>query len=223
MKIEYLDVSLTHLDFLGQYVAGRTVLDVGCVEHVVSNEASERWLHRRLVERAKSVLGIDVLESEVEELRKRGYNIICADAMTASLGKTFDVIVAGEVIEHVVNPGALLTNLRRHLNENGRLVLTTPNAFFFLNALMALFPWQKRRWHPDHVAWYEPYVLSTMLRKTGYDPDICYYFNRSRKLRKLLRVLHLRCFGFLSISIMVIARRAPSMGDVVDGAAPRAD
>ncbi len=223
MKIAYLDVSVPLLDFLGDYVAGKTVLDVGCVEHVASNEAADRWLHRRLVERAKSVLGIDIVESEVEKLQKRGYSIICADAMTASLGKTFDVIVAGEIIEHVVNPGALLTNMRRHLNENGRLVLTTPNAFYFLNALMALFPWQKRRWHPDHVAWYEPYVLSAMLRKTGYDPDICYYFNRSRKLRKLLSVLHLQCFGFLSISIMVIARRAPSTDDAIEGAIPRAD
>ncbi|MGA2156893.1 MAG: methyltransferase domain-containing protein [Bryobacteraceae bacterium] len=223
MKIAHLDVNLTHLDFLGRYVAGKTVLDVGCVEHEASSEASEFWLHRRLVESAKSVLGIDVVEKEVEELRRRGYNIICADAMTASLGQTFDVIVVGEVIEHVVNPGALLTNMRRHLNEDGKLILTTPHTFYFLNVLTALFSWQKRWWHPDHVAWYEPYVLSSMLRKTGYIPEVCYYFTRSRKLRRLLGVLHLPCFGFLAMSIMVIARRAPSVDDTMESPVPRAN
>jgi 2-polyprenyl-3-methyl-5-hydroxy-6-metoxy-1,4-benzoquinol methylase len=206
-KIAYLDVNFTHLDFLGHYVAGKTVLDVGCVQHEASSEASEFWLHRRLAESAKSVLGIDVVEEEIEELRRRGYNIIYADAMTASLQQTFDVIVAGEVIEHVVNPGALLTNMRRHLNEDGTLVLTTPYPFFFHNVLTAIFSRQKLCWNSDHVAWYEPYVLGTMLRKTGYALDICYYFTRSRKLRRLLSVLHLPCFGFLATSIMVIARR----------------
>jgi len=222
MKIAYLDVNLTHLDFLGHYVAGKTVLDVGCVEHAASSEESERCLHRRLVESAKSVLGIYIVEKEVEELRRRGYKIICADAMTESLGQTFDVIVVGEVIEHVVNPGALLTNMRRHLNEDGRLVLTTPHTFYFLNVLAAFCSWQKRFWHPDHVAWYEPYVLSSMLRKTVYDPEVCYYFNRSRKLRKLLGVLHLPCPKFLAISIMVIARRAAPVDDVPESAVTRA-
>src|ERR1700733_14291168 len=167
MKTAYLDVGITHLDFLSQYVAGKTVLDVGCVEHEASAESSEFWVHRRLVKTGKSVLGIDVLEKDVKESRGGGYKIICADAMNDWLGQTFDVIVVGEVIEHVVNPGALLVNMRRHLNEGGKIILTTPHTFYFLNALVALFSWQKRWWHPDHVAWYEPFVLSGMLRKTG--------------------------------------------------------
>jgi 2-polyprenyl-3-methyl-5-hydroxy-6-metoxy-1,4-benzoquinol methylase len=93
---------ISHLDFLREYVKGKTVLDVGCVEH----EASEFWVHRRLTESARSVLRIDVLEKDVEELQRRGYNIICADAMNDWLAQTFDAIVVGEVIEHVVNPGA---------------------------------------------------------------------------------------------------------------------
>jgi len=215
MKIANLGFHVTILDFLGQYVAGKTVLDVGCVQHDASNQASEWWIHRRLAESAKSVLGIDIVEKEIEELRKSGYNIICADAMTASLGQTFDVIFAGDVIEHVVNPGALLTNMRRHLNEGGRLVLTTPHAFYFPNVLTVLFSWQERLFHPDHVACYEPYALRSLLRKTGYDVDQCYYFNRSRKLRWLLGALHLPCPALLAISILVIARRAQSADDLI--------
>lgn len=216
MTTTYLDVKITHLDFLREYVKGKTVLDVGCVEHEASAETSEFWVHRKLVESAKSVLGIDVLEKDVEELKQRGYNIICADAMNDWLAQTFDVIVVGEVIEHVVNPGALLTNMRRHLDEDGKLILTTPHTFYFLNVLTAWFSWQKKWWHPDHVAWYEPFVIAGMLRKTGYAVDTCYYFTRSRKLKKLLGLLHLPCFPFLAMSFMVIASRAVLPGDPID-------
>jgi hypothetical protein len=62
-----------------------------------------------------------------------------------------------------------------------------------------------------------------MLRKTGYIPEVCYYITRSRKLRRLLGVLRLPCFGFLAMSIMVIARRAPSMDGTMESPVPRAN
>lgn len=138
--------------------------------------------------------------------------MMCADGMTVSLAQTFDVVVLGETIEHVVNPGALLANMRRHLNKDGRLVLTTPHPFFFMNTLVPLFSWQQRLWHPDHVAWYCPCTIEGMLRKTGYSIDECYYFTRSRKLRRLLRTLHIPVFGVLAMAFLVIAKPVPLEG-----------
>jgi 2-polyprenyl-3-methyl-5-hydroxy-6-metoxy-1,4-benzoquinol methylase len=210
MKSSYLDPAFSVQEFLSGYVKDKTVLDLGCVEHTASAEASDFWLHAHLVRTAKSVLGVDILEKDVQELRERGYNIVCADATADSLNQTFDVIVAGELIEHVLNPGGLLTNMLRHLNEDGRLIITTPHPFYLLNSLVPMFSKQSSFWHPDHVAWYEPYVLGGMLRKTGYELEACYYFTRSRKLRKLLRTIHLPCYGFMSQSFVVIAKRAPA-------------
>ena len=126
-------------------VKDKSVLDVGCVAHSASEEASEFWVHGHLVRHAKSVLGIDILPEDVEELQRHGYNMVCADAMSDDLGQKFDVIVAGEVIEHVVNPGQLLTNMRRHLKEDGVLVLTTPHAFDVWNLLISIFS-PERTW-----------------------------------------------------------------------------
>jgi 2-polyprenyl-3-methyl-5-hydroxy-6-metoxy-1,4-benzoquinol methylase len=195
-------------EYLSEFVKGENVLDLGCVEHSASSEESEFWLHRHLVRSAKSVLGLDIVEGDVEALRKRGYNIICADATTVSLDKTFDVVVAGELIEHVINPGGLLTNMRRHLNENGRLIITTPHTFYLINSLIGFFSAGPKYWHPDHVAWYCPYVLKSMLHKTGYEMEACYYFNRSRKLAKVLRALHAPCARFMAQSIVVVAKPA---------------
>ena len=40
----------------------------------------------------------------------------------------YNTIIAGEIIEHIENPSLFLKNCHRYLKENGRLILSTPNA-----------------------------------------------------------------------------------------------
>ena len=49
-------------------IAGKDVLDVGCVQHVASRADSDEWLHGKLYFRAKSVLGLDYADGEVKNL-----------------------------------------------------------------------------------------------------------------------------------------------------------
>src|SRR6516162_2765037 len=196
-------------DFLSQYVKGKSVLDVGCVDHSSAVEQEEHWLHKHLALNAGSILGLDILESEVRVLQERGYAVICGDANTISFNETFDVVVAGEIIEHVENPGTFLSNMARHLNGQGRLVMTTPHPFFFLHFLESIFSSADRRWNPQHVAWYCPFTLENLLRRSGLEVEYCYYFTRSPKLRSILQLLHLPCYGFLASSVLLIARKHP--------------
>jgi SAM-dependent methyltransferase len=212
MNIKHLDTRITVTDFLCSLVKDKSVLDVGCVAHTATEEASEFWVHRHLVRHAKSVLGTDILREDVEQLQSRGYNIVCADAMSDSLDRKFDVIVLGEIIEHLVNPGGLLTNMRRHLAEDGIVVLTTPHPFFLFNLLHSMFSPKRTLWHPDHVAWYCPFTLRGMLHKTGFDMEVCYYATRSRKLRRLLSLLRIPCFGWMAMTIIAVARPSASGG-----------
>ncbi|HEY4365569.1 MAG TPA: class I SAM-dependent methyltransferase [Bryobacteraceae bacterium] len=211
-NMKHLSPRIRVQDFLSDFVKGKSVLDVGCVEDGALAENADTWLHKNLAKTAGSLVGIDILESDVEILRKKGYNMVCGDAMTASLGQTFDVIVLGEIIEHVVDPGALLRNMRRHLNKDGILVLTTPHPFFFFNVLITMFSKEKRFFHPDHTALFCPWTITGMLRKTGYTLEECYYFTRSRKLRSLLSILHLPVYGVIAMSMMAIAKPTASEG-----------
>ena len=65
--------------------------------------------------------------------RERGFDVRAGDAQALDLGRTFDVVWAGELIEHLSCAGAFLDGARRHLEPGGRLVLTTPNAFAVSN------------------------------------------------------------------------------------------
>jgi len=196
-------------NFLAKYVEGKTVLDVGCVDHYASVEQKNHWLHKHLARTARSILGLDILESDAAELRRRGYEVVCGDAITVSLNQTFDVVVAGEIIEHIGDPAAFVSNMARHLNEDGRLVITTPHAFFFLHFLESIFSSPERRWNPEHVSWYCPFTLQNLLTRNNLEVESCYYFTRSRKLHRLMKLAHLPCYGVIASSVLTIARKRP--------------
>ncbi len=138
------------VDYLAELAAGRRVLDVGMVEHSMEIAQQAGWLHGRLAAAASYCLGIDILEGPIEALRSEGYNVKVCDITKDKLEDTFEVIVAGEVIEHLDEPAALFRAAARLLTPDGRLVVTTPNPFAIHRA------WQGLRGQfkdsVDHVA-----------------------------------------------------------------------
>lgn len=122
---------------------GRKVLDVGCVNHTLEATLGEDWKHAKIKTSARELVGLDYEVEIVRELNKRGWNIVAGDAQDFDLTKTypsgFDVIVASDMIEHLVNPGAFLKCARKHLAPGGELIITTPHAYgfaFFLEVLL---------------------------------------------------------------------------------------
>lgn len=153
------------LPYLTAQVAGRRVLDVGVVEHRAESRASEQWLHRHLVDAARSCRGVDILADDVAALRAEGFDVVCHDLTESPLDDTFDVIVVGEVIEHLGNPEALLANCRRMLLPGGRLILTTPNPYMLHRAVRGLR--SADRESADHVALFGPTHLLALGQRTG--------------------------------------------------------
>ena len=194
------------LTYLREVVRGKDVLDVGCVDHSAGTETNDRWMHKHLAQTAGSILGLDILEEDCAELRRRGYNMVAGDACTVSIGKDFDCIVAGEIIEHVENPGLMIRNLARHLRPGGKLIITTPNNFFGLHMIESLLCNPRDRWNAQHVAWYDPFTLTNMVERSGLRVESCLYFTRSRKLLKAVTA-GVPCWGWLASSIAIVATR----------------
>jgi SAM-dependent methyltransferase len=151
------------IDFIVPAVKGKRVLDLGCVQHVLSNVDKKSWLHAHIRKHASSVLGVDLLEAEVEALRQMGYDMIAADVETMQLGNVYDVVVAGDIIEHLANPGALLARVHEHLEPDGTFIITTPNPVTFLRFIRMLLLGSVGG-NEEHTCWF---TRRTMRRLAG--------------------------------------------------------
>jgi 2-polyprenyl-3-methyl-5-hydroxy-6-metoxy-1,4-benzoquinol methylase len=106
---------------LSRVPAGARVLDVGC---------GEAHFTEALAERDARVTGIDVAEEPLRRARARRpeLDLRCVEPTGPwpLADVSFDVVWAGEVIEHVVDTTAWLSEVRRVLHSGGALLLSTP-------------------------------------------------------------------------------------------------
>lgn len=151
-------------------IKGKDVLDIGCIEHTINSKIDNPfWVHQFLKDNA-NVLGIDILKDEVKYLCDEGYNMKVANAETFELDKKFDVIFAGELIEHLSNPGLLLRQSKKHLKKDGLLILTTPNTFYLPRLLKCIKNIEDDPdVNPEHTTWFSPSTLCTLLTREGFD------------------------------------------------------
>lgn len=159
-------VTNNRLDIIIPLIKGKKVLDLGCVDHDLK-QVEGSWMHRELAKHAQELAGVDHLKSAVDELQKRGYQITCQNVEELNLTQTFDVAIAGEIIEHLTNPGKFLEGIHRHLEDDGLLIITTPNAFSIAN-IFKILKRNQIKVNADHTTWYDPVTLTCLLTKCRF-------------------------------------------------------
>jgi 2-polyprenyl-3-methyl-5-hydroxy-6-metoxy-1,4-benzoquinol methylase len=125
-------------DWILPFVQGKKALDLGCVEHTAAKSSDPDWLHGLIAQGATSVLGVDILERDIAVLKAEGQHVVCANVETMDLGDTFEVAIAGDLIEHLSNPNLFMDRVRVHLKPGGLLLITTPNAVTFMRFMELL-------------------------------------------------------------------------------------
>ena len=154
-----------------KYIKDKEVLDCGCVEHEVYDDKpwwDYLWIHDKIVKEAKFCMGVDMEKEELKKLKEKGYNVRHADVETMELGRKFDVIVAGELIEHLGNPGSFLERSNAHLRKNGLIIITTPNVFSAGTVYRVLIG-KTPEVNPQHVCYYDLKTLSILLERYGFE------------------------------------------------------
>lgn len=155
-------------EILLEHVQGPKVLDVGCTGHVVRFDAPE-WLHGRLRERFETVSGIDISQENLQLLKDHGYdNLFQQSAETFDLPDKFDTIIAGELIEHLANPGMFLQRAIEHLEPGGRVVISTPYVFSLLYFFYALTKYPKTCQNEEHTVWFCLQTMKSLTERIGY-------------------------------------------------------
>lgn len=158
---------IDRIAYLQSLTRGQRVLDVGVVAHTAESETHEEWLHRAIASVARYCLGVDILPEEVKKLQTAGYNVRCCDITREELGEEFQVITVGEVIEHLGCPEHLFAAAKRLLLPGGRLVMTTPNAYYWKQIRNHMGLRKERCESVDHVTFLFPSGMAELAERSG--------------------------------------------------------
>ena len=111
---EYI-VSEIELDF-------ESVLDVGC---------GRAWIADYFLRKGKKVISLDISvtnpKKALEMYPSPNHFGLAADSFKLPFNdKSFDLVIATEIIEHVVDPKLFINELFRTLKPGGKLIISTP-------------------------------------------------------------------------------------------------
>lgn len=173
------------VEFIKKICAGKKVLHLGCTDYPYTKEAidNNRLLHFELEKIASELYGFDFDQKGIDILSNAGVeNLYRADLEKleeVELDKTFDVIIAGEMIEHLSNPGLFLRGIKRFMNKDTSLVITTINAYsgmrFLIYGLRGKGG-ENEPVHTDHVAYYSFRTLKLVVQRENlFVKDFVFY------------------------------------------------
>ncbi|WP_280152746.1 methyltransferase domain-containing protein [Piscinibacter sp. XHJ-5] len=122
----YKDDKWEHDASLSYLRPGQRVLDVGC--------GRGSFLHKAQTQRGAIVTGIELNRSAAAFARERGVKVAeeLLDAHAAAHALHYDVVTSFQVLEHVPDPHAFISDCLRVLKPGGMLIYGVPNNDGFL-------------------------------------------------------------------------------------------
>lgn len=146
-----------------------TLLDVGCGEgFVLRHFANLGW----------SVSGLDFSKAGVEIMNPECASYVSQGDVFDLLNKkiqanqNYDLVWLGNVLEHVLDPIALLHSLRKLVNSSGLLLITVPNDGNQYHEYLYQNEKIPERWWvaiPDHISYFTADSLKHSVEKCGWD------------------------------------------------------
>lgn len=160
----------SRIDWIVDQVDGGFVYDIGCSEGIAAILLSKKGVKVEAID-----INSEVIEYASSLSRKISpgtaglIDFLVQDLFSLDkIEQRFDAVIMGEVIEHVYEPGHMLTRAAMSLKDGGRLVVTTPWGYFpapdhhqtfMLTDFMALIP--------EHVAVRELRIVDGYIRFVG--------------------------------------------------------
>lgn len=178
---------------------GKRVLDVGCCNHSNFELIDQGgFLHAEITKVAGSVVGFDNDSESIKGMIAQGFKVVQGNAENipaANLGQ-FDVVVAGELIEHLSNAGLFLDSAHASLKPGGLLIATVPNAWAFSRVKQLYKGLDDLLWtHPQHTCWYSRATALELFQRHGFqviELAFCDMRTSEQPLKRLRDWLRLR-------------------------------
>ncbi len=157
----------SHAVILGMFdkISSAKVLDLGC---------SGGLLAAKLRELGHYVVGLDRVE--ISGVRDRTDDFFVAElegGIPPDVGAGYDVVIAGDVIEHLAHPLETLREIREILRPAGQVILSVPNfAHWYPRARVALglFGYDRRGiLDATHLRFFTRSTLRRTVKAAGFD------------------------------------------------------
>ncbi len=151
--------------FIGE---NKKILDIGCRDGALTKHFSQD----------NNVLGVDIDEIALGKAKQNlsiDTKIIDLNGNWEELeGEKFNVIVAGEVLEHLYYPDQVIKKVASYLKEGGIFVGSVPNAFSLKNRLRYLLGRTKNTplEDPTHINQFSYKSLNKLLNKNFKEVEI---------------------------------------------------
>jgi len=181
-------------DFIVDTCKEKRVLHIGDAASPshVEKAKKNKLVHQRLAKVTKELIGLDCDKKAINELKEYNIkNIYYGDILLEKydeniLKKSYDVIIFGDVIEHLDNPGIALKNIKRFMGKKTTLIVTAPNAW----SIFRIFNHFKKKEavHPEHMFWPSKVTMDNIIHKNGYSiKEFNFFLYRSKKDNRSLK------------------------------------
>ena len=159
--------------------AGGQVLDIGCADGVFSKVIFNK-------SKADKYIGIDVIKTSIDWAkhhwkREKKMKFMVGDAHKLNFKSgTFNAVFAMEVLEHVVNPKKVLTEVKRILKKGGYGIFLVPSDSLLFRIVWFLWLHFYPRgwvWRDTHIQTYRNNYLPRVCREAGFKIEVDRKFN----------------------------------------------
>lgn len=156
------------INLLKEQERSKKILDLGCGDGQIS---------KRIKDLGFEVYGFDFSKKNLRLAKKKGIKVKFGDLNKKIPYKkeSFDIIFAGEIIEHIYDTKKLLAEIKRILKKEGILIITTPNLVHLpdrINFLKGQTPTQIKPLHKYlylHIRQFTFNSLKEILKFYGFE------------------------------------------------------
>lgn len=153
---------------------GKKLLDIGCNIGTLMLEAKEQGME---------VKGIEINKIAVKIAEDKGL-IIHHNTFENESFDLYDTLVMSDFLEHTIDPNEIIKKAYKMLNNQGRLIITTPN---WDSSSRKVLKWDWPHFKPkEHLFYFNKQNIQMLLKNNKFKIILCTNYSRHRNLKTLI-------------------------------------